>query len=109
MDHEEVQSVTFVMPRIKTTKLDPCEYCDAFLDGTEKLVTVYRHRGSSHFILEHVPAQVCSRCGERYFSAMVVREMDRLMQEQSPHSPTVSVPVSSSLWALSQSKETDRD
>ena len=80
-------------PKTKTTKRVPCEYCDAFLNGNEKLVTVYRHRGASHFIFEHVPAQVCSRCGERYFSAKVVREMDRLMQEQSPHSPTVSVPV----------------
>ena len=80
-------------PKTKTTKLVPCEYCDAFLDGKEKLVTVYRHRGASHFIFEHVPARVCPRCGERYFSAKVVREMDRLMQEQSQHSPTVSVPV----------------
>jgi YgiT-type zinc finger domain-containing protein len=80
-------------PKTKITKLSPCEYCDAFLDGSEKLVTVYRHRSASHFIFEHVPAQVCSRCGERYFSANVVREMDRLMQNQPPHSSTVSVPV----------------
>ena len=79
--------------RNKITSLDPCEYCDGVLDGREKLVTVYRHRGASHFIFEHVPARVCPRCGERYFSAKVVREMDRLMLEQSPHSPTVSVPV----------------
>lgn len=79
--------------KTKTKKLDPCEYCDAFLDGTEKLVTVYRHRGSSHFIFEHVPAKVCSRCGEKYFSAKVVREMDRLMQELPPLSSTISVPV----------------
>lgn len=80
-------------PKTKTTKLDPCEYCDAFLDGAEKLVTVNRHRGAYHFIFEHVPAQVCSRCGDRYFSAKVVREMDRLMQEQFPNFPAVSVPV----------------
>jgi YgiT-type zinc finger domain-containing protein len=74
-------------------KQDPCEYCDAFLDGTEKLVTVYRHRGSSHFIFEHVPAQVCSRCGEKYFAAKVVKEMERLMLQRSPHGATVPVPV----------------
>lgn len=78
--------------KTKKTKLDPCEYCDAFLDGNEKLVTVY-YRGASHFIFELVPAKVCSRCGEKYFSAKVVKGMDRLMQEKSPHSPTVSVPV----------------
>jgi YgiT-type zinc finger domain-containing protein len=79
--------------KTKTTKQDPCEYCDALLDGTEKLVTVYRHRGPSHFIFERVPAQVCSRCGEKYFSAKVVKEMERLMLGQSPHASTVPVPV----------------
>ncbi len=79
--------------KTKTKKLDPCEYCDAFLDGTEKLVTVYRHHRSSHFIFEHVPAQVCSRCGEKYFRAKVVKEMERLMLEQPSHASTVSVPV----------------
>jgi YgiT-type zinc finger domain-containing protein len=81
------------MPSSKTAKLGPCEYCDAFLDGNEKLVTVNRHRGSSHFIFEHVPAQVCPRCGEKYFRAQVVKEMERLMLNQPSHSPTVSVPV----------------
>jgi YgiT-type zinc finger domain-containing protein len=79
--------------KTKKTKLDPCEYCDAFLDGTEKLVTVYRHHHSSHFIFEHVPAQVCSRCGEKYFTAKVVKEMERLMLEQPSHASTISVPV----------------
>ncbi len=77
----------------KTPKLDPCEYCDGFLDGQEKPVTVFRHYAGSHFIFEHVPARVCPRCGERYFSARVVREMDRLMKEQPLKLATISVPV----------------
>jgi len=77
----------------KRAKLDPCEYCDALLDGREKLVRVCRHHGGSHFIFEKVPAQVCSRCGERYFSAKVVREMDRLMKEKPAQAPTISVSV----------------
>ncbi len=79
--------------KTKTPKLDPCEYCDALLDDHEKLVTVFRHRAGSHFIFEQVPARVCSRCGERYFSAKVVREMDRLMTEQPPEARKTSVPV----------------
>jgi YgiT-type zinc finger domain-containing protein len=77
----------------KKPKFDPCEYCDGLLDGHEKLVTVYRHHSGSHFIFEHVPARVCGRCGERYFSARVVREMDRLMKEQPPQTAKISVPV----------------
>jgi YgiT-type zinc finger domain-containing protein len=74
-------------------KPDSCEYCNAPLGVAEKLVTVYRHRNSQHFIFEHVPARVCSRCGERYFSARVAREMDRLMHRRKQRSPTVPVPV----------------
>lgn len=79
-------------------KQDFCEYCNAQLDDTEKFVNVYRHRKNQHFIFEQVPAQVCPRCGERYFSAEVVREMDRLMQSPSASSHSVNVPLIS--WPL---------
>lgn len=72
---------------------DFCEYCNATLNEDEKLVTVYRHRKGQHFIFEHVPAQVCPRCGERYFSSAVVREMDRLMLKRDEQVLTVPVPV----------------
>ena len=72
---------------------DFCEYCNATLPEVEKLVTVYRHRRGQHFIFEHVSARVCQKCGERYFSARSVGEMQREMTktQQSPH--LVSVPV----------------
>jgi YgiT-type zinc finger domain-containing protein len=81
--------------RKKTTvsESDFCEYCNAPLPEIEKLITVYRHRRGQHFIFERVPARVCQRCGERYFVAHVVREMDRLMKEPKPPSSLVSVPV----------------
>jgi YgiT-type zinc finger domain-containing protein len=72
---------------------DFCEYCNAALPAGEKLVTVYRRRQGRHFIFERVPAQVCPRCGERYYAAAVVREMDRLMQQPDPIASLVSVPV----------------
>lgn len=79
----------------KATPSEPdfCEYCNASLPESEKLVTVYRHRQGQHFIFERVPARVCQRCGERYFAAQVVREMDRLMKEPKYPSSLVSVPV----------------
>ncbi len=72
---------------------DFCEYCNAALPTGEKLVTVYRHRQGRHFIFERVPAQVCPRCGERYYAAAAVREMDRLMQLPNPVASLISVPV----------------
>jgi len=80
-------------PKIKKPALDPCEYCDGFLGGQEKPVTVFRHYAGSHFIFEQVPARVCARCGERYFSAKVVRKMDRLMKKLPLKRVTTSVPV----------------
>lgn len=74
-------------------KVDFCEYCNAPLESVERQVTVYRHRKGRHFIFEDVPAQVCQRCGERYFSAQVVREMDRLMQQPAQAASMVQVPV----------------
>ncbi len=72
---------------------DFCEYCNATLPDEEKLVTVYRHRRGQHFIFERVPARVCQRCGERYFAARAVREMDRLMQRTKQPARLVPVPV----------------
>jgi YgiT-type zinc finger domain-containing protein len=72
---------------------DFCEYCGANLEDAERLVTVYRHRQNRHFIFEQVPARVCPRCGERYFSAQVVREMDRLMQTPAAQTNIVQVPL----------------
>lgn len=76
---------------------DFCEYCNSPLSNITKLVNVYRLRKSQHIIFEQVPAQVCSRCGERYFSAEVTREMDRLMQSPTA-SPTINVPLIS--WPI---------
>jgi YgiT-type zinc finger domain-containing protein len=72
--------------------VDSCEYCDASLRAAKRRVTVYRHRGRKHFIFQQVPAQVCSRCGERYFSASVVAAMDRQMRSRRKRA-TVAVPV----------------
>ena len=76
---------------------DFCEYCNSPLNDVTKLVNVYRLRKKQHVIFEQVPAQVCSRCGERYFSAEVAREMDRLMQSPTA-SQTINVPLIS--WPI---------
>ncbi len=72
---------------------DFCEYCNAPLPNEEKFVTVYRHSHGKHFIFEHVPARVCSRCGERYFSEKSVSEMGQAMRQREPLPNLVSVPL----------------
>ena len=74
---------------------DFCEYCfaNAILPDVEKLVTVYLHRRGQHFIFERVSARVCTKCGERYFSAKSVQEMQREMTKSEPPANLISVPV----------------
>ena len=72
---------------------DFCEYCNAELPDDEKLVTVYRHRRGQHFIFERVPARVCQKCGERYFSAQAVSEMGSRMRDEKQQTNLVPVPV----------------
>ena len=77
---------------MRKKNMDACKYCQSALGADERLLTVYRHKGGKHFIFEKVPARVCPRCGERYFSAQVVRAMDRLMRTRGRRT-TVAVPV----------------
>lgn len=72
---------------------DFCEYCNAPLPNVEKFVTVFRHKQGRHYIFEHVPARVCSRCGERYFSSAAVSQMGNVMRQSEPLPNFVSVPL----------------
>ena len=72
---------------------DFCEYCNGILPDVEKLVTVYRHRRGQHFIFENVSARVCTKCGERYFSAKSVKEMQLEMSKTTQATNFVPVPV----------------
>jgi YgiT-type zinc finger domain-containing protein len=89
----QAASLSDIFQEMAQMKTDFCEYCNAPLTGEEKLVTVYRHYQSQHFIFERAPARVCPRCGERYFSARVVREMDYQMRQPQSLADAVAVPV----------------
>lgn len=47
----------------------------------EKRVTVDFRWGKQLTIIENVPAKVCNECGERYYSASVVRQMEQITKE----------------------------
>ncbi len=70
---------------------DFCEYCSGTL--IEKRVTVY-HRWKGHLtVVEDVPARVCQQCGERYYAAEVIEEVERLAKERTKPARTLAVPV----------------
>ncbi|MDM8550398.1 type II toxin-antitoxin system MqsA family antitoxin [Desulfobacterales bacterium HSG2] len=61
------------MPRVYSR----CHFCGG--DVSEKKVTVdYRWGNELIAIIDNVPAGVCPKCGEQYFRAEIVKEMEKL-------------------------------
>lgn len=61
-----------------SSKLLGVEYCD-FCDGEvvpQKVTMTYRRQGNEH-LFHDVDAEVCRKCGERYYSARALDELDR--------------------------------
>ena len=59
-------------------KYDPCEYCDGQVK--KQNVRVDHWWKSKLVVIENVPVGVCSRCGERYYEADILRRLDRIAQ-----------------------------
>lgn len=61
-----------------------------------KVEYVYRHRGR-YMVFQNVPAEVCLRCGTRYFAADVILAIERrffeIYDEKQEPKRTISVPI----------------
>lgn len=55
-----------------------CEFCHS--ETIEKKVKRMHWYKKQLYIIENVPAQVCLQCGERYFHAQVLDEIDRMLE-----------------------------
>ncbi len=73
------------------------ETCDFCVRGIveEKRVTVDLRWGGTLVIVEYVQATVCNECGERSYTASVVRQMEQMATEGRPekalHVPVVTL------------------
>ena len=56
-----------------------CYFCRG--EVQKQQVNVIRKRKGQVLIIEDVPALVCQRCGERYYTAGVARAMDEKIAE----------------------------
>ena len=45
------------------------------------------------FVIKDVPVEVCTQCGERYYSADVSKKIDKLVQSGKAPQETIKVPV----------------
>jgi HTH-type transcriptional regulator / antitoxin MqsA len=68
-----------------------CDYCQ----GTTKTRRVKRHHMHKGrlYIVENVPAEICQECGERYFSATTLDNIDRMLAGKHKVKKTLQVEV----------------
>ena len=60
--------------------METCYFCHKGI-LEDKKVTVDFRWGDKLIIIERVPAKVCCECGERYYSAEVSKEMEKIAIE----------------------------
>ena len=76
------------MPRI----YHKCHFCGG--EVLEKRVTVdYRWGEELVVVIENVPVGVCQACGEQYFKAEVVREMEKLARSEEKPKHMLHIPL----------------
>ena len=68
-----------------------CDLCGSPL--VEQEVTYTIEMDGRWIIIEHVPANVCSQCGEKLFSAETVEQLQRIAWEQKAPHRTLATPV----------------
>ena len=79
-------------PRGSKKAIMPCDLCGA---GGAHLRYVTRSfgRGDRLVVIENIPYVVCPRCGERYFTAATMREIERLKQLKADRVRRKPVPI----------------
>jgi YgiT-type zinc finger domain-containing protein len=56
-----------------------------------KTITHTVRRGDQLFVIDHVPAEVCSICGDTLFSPAAVRRIEEILQGRAKPSATAPV------------------
>ena len=54
-----------------------CDFCKG--KTVARRVKKHHWRSGQLFVVENVPAEVCRECGERYYHAMTLDAIDRLL------------------------------
>jgi YgiT-type zinc finger domain-containing protein len=76
---------------MKRSIKESCDNCDGTLHARH--VRVVRSRGRKVVIIEDVPANVCNKCGTRYYDASTVRSMEVLLKRSRSYKRSIKVPV----------------
>ena len=68
-----------------------CYQCKGNVE--ERITTLEQRWKGKLFIIEDVPAEVCTQCGEIYLSAPVLEKIDSLLEAGEPVEREITVPV----------------
>lgn len=68
-----------------------CEYCDGKVEP--RVIRAPFHFGRQTIYVDHVPAWVCKKCGEKYYDASVVKRLEQIARRRRRISKTVSFPL----------------
>ena len=72
-------------------KKDLCVFCSGEMEN--KTITVSRDWGGRITVFKNVPAQVCKKCGEPYFSLQIMKEMEQKLLKKTKPKLLLKVPV----------------
>jgi HTH-type transcriptional regulator/antitoxin MqsA len=68
-----------------------CVFCGG--DTKHMLVTFSYEEENRYFLVEHVPAEVCERCGEKTYSPAVTDELLKFAKDNAKPFKKLEVPV----------------
>lgn len=71
--------------------MEQCYFCKGRL--TKKAITHIHTWGKKILLFEDVPAEVCTQCGETYFSPDTLETMDHIATSDTEPKTTVPIPV----------------
>ena len=68
-----------------------CSFCGGKVE--KRIVTFSHEENSKYLLVENVPAEVCTKCGERTYSPEVTDKLLRFAKNKSQPVKIVEVPV----------------
>lgn len=70
---------------------DACEFCDG--EVRQRVVQARFHFKGRTIYVDHVPAWVCSKCGEQYFDAPVYKRLEAIARQRGRIKKTICFPL----------------
>lgn len=68
-----------------------CIFCGGKLE--KKFVTFYYEEGGKYLLVENVPAEVCTKCGEKIYSPKVTDELLKFARDKFKPVKSIKIPV----------------